>query len=136
MERSSLCDGCGKSTPVSDLRYCTKGNDLFVVLCSECRNKGAFKKGVFKKKEDVFNKKGGSIAKETHVLSRTQHSASAKKPVQEEKVKLTYICGLCKYKFKSEPRSMIKCPYCGESKGVREYRKMPSAELLRSVDDE
>lgn len=124
MERSSLCDGCGKSVPVSDLRYCTRGNDLFVVLCSGCRNKG------------VLKKREGSIVKETHALSRTQHSASAKKPVQEEKVKPTYICSLCKYKFKSEPRSMIKCPYCGESKGVKEYRKIPSAELLRSVDDE
>lgn len=113
--RERVCDGCGKPVPISDLRYRPKGNDLLVALCSSCRTKTLTMRG-------------------TALTSKPAQTALSKKPVEEGKKKKLYLCTLCKYKFKADPQSMLKCPYCGKTTGIREQRVVSSETLIKSEE--
>jgi hypothetical protein len=104
--RTITCDYCRKSSPISDVKMVSLSPEKVVTLCSACRVK---------------------------------YKSSEKKtePKKEDDGKKPYFCTRCRYKFKFNPKGFasLKCPYCGKSDKVIEY-KVPSAdELVKRADN-
>lgn len=105
--RTIICDYCRKSVPVADVKMVALSDEKIATLCSICRAK---------------------------------QKIAAKKPIikNDEPKKQLFFCTRCRYKFKfnKESASNLRCPYCGNSDKVIEY-KVPSVDqLIKSADRE
>ena len=51
--------------------------------------------------------------------------------------KIHFMCARCNYRFNYNPlgRTNLKCPYCGKSDKIEEYRESSAAELLNSSEN-
>ena len=95
-DRKIACSRCRKIVPISDIKYVLSGKDMKLELCSECR--------------------GEKVKPATPGIKVVKSS-----PADANKV--TFLCARCKYKFKADPKnSVLKCPYCGKSDKVMEYK--------------
>jgi protein-arginine kinase activator protein McsA len=102
--RKMICDRCHKAVPLADVKYLPKGNSSKMALCSLCRQQTL--------PENALGKSSGS-----KVLAKN------KRP--------EYFCGRCRFKFKytADGATNLKCPYCGKSDKIVEY-KTGSADML------
>jgi DNA-directed RNA polymerase subunit RPC12/RpoP len=105
--RKMICDRCHQAVPLSDVKYLPKGNDSKMALCSACRAQ--------------------SLPEASQIKS--SKAGTAKTPPKDTRP--AYFCGRCRYKFKysADGVTNLKCPYCGKSDKIVEY-KVGSAEML------
>lgn len=119
--RESMCDGCRKMVPVSEIKYTQKGKDSIVALCSTCRGtKVEVVRDIFKDLKELKEKE-----------------AQKRAPVKVgETQKEVYFCGQCRYKFRYDPKSQsgLKCPYCGSSINVVKHDFVSAEALLKEVE--
>ncbi len=130
--RQMNCELCKKSVPVSDIKYMPKGIDAKMAVCSACRAKTmqAQKGGPLPFKKEPIPGAGQKVAigNEDFIMIKTvpkediPMTEKTKSPEHGEKV--MYRCERCNYKFKHDTAKVKvpRCPYCGKSDKVSEYR--------------
>ena len=119
--RESMCDGCRKMVPVSEIKYTQKGNDAVQALCSSCRG---VKIGI-----------GRDFIKDLREFKEKENK-NIVAPKKEVAGKEVYFCGQCKYRFNYDPKSQsgLKCPYCGTSYNVVKHDFISAEALLNEVE--
>ena len=119
--RESMCDGCRKMVPVSEIKYTQKGKDDVIALCSTCRG--------------VKTTISRDIVKDLNIL-REKEAEKKSAPKKESVGKDVYFCGQCRYRFNYDPKSQtrLKCPYCGTSYNVVKHDFISAEALLNEVE--
>ncbi|HLC57223.1 MAG TPA: hypothetical protein VJH95_01485 [Candidatus Nanoarchaeia archaeon] len=96
-KRTTICERCRSSVPVSSLRYVPRGIDSEVALCPDC----------------VEKTKQHSPEKRDRDRDRTKSAGKAQ-----------FLCKRCNFKF-SKPETVdeagIACPFCGKKDRIESY---------------
>lgn len=102
--RKMICDRCHKAVPLADVKYLPKGNSSKMALCSACRQQ---------------------------TLPEGSPGKSSSSKVLAKNKRPEYFCGRCRFKFKftGDGATNLKCPYCGKTDKIIEY-KVNSADAL------
>ncbi|MBW3003548.1 anaerobic ribonucleoside-triphosphate reductase [Candidatus Woesearchaeota archaeon] len=105
MNQKATCELCRKPTNLSNVTYIPKGKDSKMLICSLC------------------------LEKRTNIESRLPYSSANRIKKQE------FFCKRCKYNFRHDVLSHVRCPYCGRDDQVIEKKQRTAAEILNSIED-
>ena len=107
--RAVPCNKCGKSVPISEIKYVARGNGA-VPVCAICREGGL----ALQNKKEQKKKEGMILSPE----------------------KREYTCSRCYRRFNHNPfsSSKAKCPLCGRTDTVSPHRPLQADDLLRSLE--
>lgn len=106
--REMICGRCHNPAPISEIQYVPVGVGSKIAMCASCRAKSNL------------------------------NSSSVPRSKEVSPGKNQYFCSRCRYRFKFTQSSMtnLKCPYCGKTDKIKEYKDLSAEELIKTAHHE
>jgi len=104
-EKLIICGRCSKSVPLAEIKYVARGSETLppIPMCASCRE------------------------------NRPGQRRNEKDP--DEVTRKQFVCEAChfKFQFNTSSSARVRCPFCGSTRDVEEYKTGFAEELLKSL---